>query len=307
MDLPKHELEAVSAYLSLPSGDTHYEIAGPDSAPTVVLVSGATLPMAVWLPLTRQLNTRGIRTVRYDLPGRGHTPLSGSSGDFEAHLTQLDDLLSAIGECTPLHLIGLASGALVAAEYGARHPGQISSCTLIAPDGAETSFTLRERMLSHPFVGPLLFRLVGRKSLLARVPRYSEREEIRSLVTDLLLFSLTSPDFAQAVATTVRTFPLHNGETVYERLSAVDVPSCIVWGEEDLITPPHAAPLMQTLFGEASVHLFPTSGHLPFIDQPERAAELISEHILSAGSRRHCGDNGTDRHPDPENRGQASL
>ena len=76
MNLTSDSIAQTATRLPLPSGETHADITGPPTGPTLIMVPGATLPMAVWLPLSEPLNLRGIRTVRYDLPGRGHTPLS---------------------------------------------------------------------------------------------------------------------------------------------------------------------------------------------------------------------------------------
>ena len=277
MNLTSDSIAQTATRLPLPSGETHADITGPPTGPTLIMVPGATLPMAVWLPLSEPLNLRGIRTVRYDLPGRGHTPLDHRQGSFEEHLTQLHELILSVANGAPLHLAGLASGALVVAEYANRFPGTIASCTLVAPDGAETTFTVRERLLSNRLIGPVLFRLIGKKSLLKRVPRYSDRVDIQTQVRCLLEFSLQAPGFS--------TFPLHNGEQVYTRFAKSETATLVAWGDNDHITPPHAVPLMRSLFGETSVSVFRGSGHLPFFDNPEQASELVASLITSSQPR----------------------
>jgi pimeloyl-ACP methyl ester carboxylesterase len=264
-------------------GTTHYQRVGADARPVVVLVSGATLPMGIWEPLVGPLVAVGFQILRYDLPGRGYTPLDGLGADFQAHLEQLEQLLSGLGLVGPVHMLGVASGALVVAEFAARNPSRVSHVCLIAPDGAATRFTLTERVLSLPLIGRLLFRSSAQRTLLARVPRYSSRTHVQAFIRDQLLFSLSSPGFHEGVLATVRTFPLHQGEEVYRRLARTGIPTCVVWGAQDPITPPRAADLMRTLFGKDAVQVLEGVGHLPFAEEPGAVAALVAKRFR-AGS-----------------------
>lgn len=267
------------SFLLHPAGRTHYHRIGSDDDPVVVLVSGATLPMAVWEPLVAPLVARGFQIIRYDLPGRGHTPLEGLGSNFQAHLDQLHHLLDGLSIHQPVYLVGLASGALVVAAYTVKHRQQVSHVCLIAPDGAATRFTLAERLLSTSFIGSLLFRFSARRTLFARATRYSSRIDIQTFVRKLLDFSLRSTGFYEAALATIRTFPLHYGEVQYKRLAESGVPACIIWGSEDSITPPNAAETMNKLFGEKTLHILENVGHLPFVEEPALIAAILEHHF----------------------------
>ncbi len=270
-----------SKYSFMPhiTGRTHYHRIGPDNGPIVVMVSGATLPMAVWKPLVTPLVDSGFQIVLYDLPGRGHTPLEGLGISFQAHLDQLHSLIDGLKIRQPIHLIGLASGALIVAAYTKINREQISHICLIAPDGASTRFTFKERLLTIPILGMLIFQFTVKRTLFARVPRYSSREDIQSFVRNLLEFSLGCPGFNDAVLATVRTFPLHHGEELYRRLEKFRVPTCIIWGSDDDITPSDAAGSLRTIFGENAIHILQNVGHLPFVEDPLTVANLIEHHF----------------------------
>jgi len=270
-----------SKYSFLPhiTGRTHYHKVGSDNGPVVIMVSGATLPMTVWKPLVIPLVDSGFQIVLYDLPGRGHTPLEGLGASFKAHLDQLHSLIDGLEIQQPIHLIGLASGALIVAAYTELNRAQVSRICLIAPDGASTRFTFKERLLSIPILGMLLIKFTVQRTLFARVPRYSSREDIQSFVRNLLDFSFRCPGFNDAVLATIRTFPLHHGERLYRRLAKLDVPTCIVWGGDDYITPPDAAGSLLAIFGEGALHILQNVGHLPFVEDPLTVATLIKNHF----------------------------
>jgi pimeloyl-ACP methyl ester carboxylesterase len=246
------------------------------------MVSGATLPLGVWAPIVVPLVDSGFQVIRYDLPGRGHTPAKGLGTSFQAHLEQLHGLLEGLHLHEPVRLIGLASGALVVAAYTAMHRARVSHTCLIAPDGSSTRFTLAERLLAAPILGKLLFRFTAQRTLLGRVPRYSPRVDIQAFVRGLLDFSLRSPDFHEAVLSTVRTFPLHHGEDLYLKLAESEVPTLVVWGREDRITPSDAAAALGAMFGEDSLRILENVGHLPFVEDPAFVAALLERHFSDA-------------------------
>jgi pimeloyl-ACP methyl ester carboxylesterase len=269
-------------FVSHPTGTSHYDRAGPDGRPVVVMVSGATLPLDVWGPIVAPLVEAGFQVIRYDLPGRGHTPAEGLGASFEAHLDQLHGLLDGLHVEGPVRLIGLASGALVVAAYTARHPARVSHACLVAPDGAATRFTLAERLLAAPFIGKLLFRFTARRTLLGRVPRYSPHPDIQAFVRELLVFSMRAPGFHQGVLSTVRTFPLHHGEALYLKLAESGTPTLVVWGRGDRITPSGAAVSLGAMFGADSVRVLEGVGHLPFVEDPAAVVGLLKRHFSAA-------------------------
>lgn len=271
-------IDAKYSFLQHLAGRTHYHRDGPGDGCVVVMVCGATLPLAVWEPLAQVLVDLGFQIVRYDLPGRGHTPLDGLGADFRSHIDQLRLLIEGLGIQRPVRLIGLASGALIVAAYAAGNRARVSHVGLIAPDGAVTHLTLAERLLSTP-LGAALLRITNRRTLFARVPRYSSRLETQAFVGDLLSFNLHSSGFHDAVLETIRTFPLHDGHAHYQRLSQAGVPTCVIWGRDDDITPPEGAGIMSAMFGEASLHILENVGHLPFVEEPETVAKLLANHF----------------------------
>lgn len=256
-------------------GLTRLVVDGPAHGPPIVLVCGATLTHEIWAPLVEPLVRAGQRVVRYDLPGRGQTPLGPRGAGFEAHLAQLHAVVAALQPSPPVRLVGLASGALIAAACAARQPEQIGAVGLIAPDGAATHFTWRERLLAQPGIGEVLLPRLAQRTLLARVPRYSRDAATQVRVRQVLTASMRSPGFVTGVLATMRDFPLREGERVYRQLADSRVPTTVVWGAEDGITPPQAAPLFTAWFGSAAVHLMPGTGHLPFVEHPDQVADWL--------------------------------
>src|SRR5215470_12394890 len=62
---------ATSRFVRLHDGVTEYEVSGPDTGRTVVLLSGATVPYYLWDPTRAALAGSGFHVLRYNYYGRG--------------------------------------------------------------------------------------------------------------------------------------------------------------------------------------------------------------------------------------------
>lgn len=62
---------APGRFIRLSDGVTHFDVAGPDSARTVVLVHGFSVPLYIWDSTAAALVSAGYRVLRYDEYGRG--------------------------------------------------------------------------------------------------------------------------------------------------------------------------------------------------------------------------------------------
>ena len=267
------------SFLRHSGGQTHFQRVGPESGELVVLVPGATLPLAVWEPLVPLLVESGFQVLRYDLPGRGYSsPLARPAG-LESDVEQIDALLHELAAERPVDLVGLASGALSAAAYASAHPERVRRMALIAPDGVATHLSFMGRLFLAPVVGDLVSATFADRILLARATRYSAREDVRGFVRELLLFALRGEHYRREVLAYARALPLHDAEAYYRRLAATGIAVQIVWGSEDRITPVEAAEPMRAIFGSDPVVVLAGVGHLPFVEEPSRVARLLTEHF----------------------------
>lgn len=62
-----------------------------------------------------------------------------------------------------------------------------------------------------------------------------------------------------------------------EALGHVRVPTLLVWGAQDEVTPPHVAHEFESLIEDSKLVFFEQCGHAPPIEQPERFAQTLRE------------------------------
>ena len=66
---------------------------------------------------------------------------------------------------------------------------------------------------------------------------------------------------------------------MYRQLSKLNIPTCIIWGSLDCITPSNAADTLTTFFGKDNLHILQNVGHLPFVEDSLTVAALIENHF----------------------------
>lgn len=162
---------------------------GDESAPTLVLVGGATWSMDWWeADLCRRIAARGRRVIRYDARDTGQSTFypAGAPGYTGADLA--GDVLEILDhlDIASAHLVGLSMGGAIIQRIALERPDRAASLTLIAttpvaPTGEnlpgptarlqevfaaerpEPDWGDREAVISHivedarPFAGPETF------------------------------------------------------------------------------------------------------------------------------------------------------
>ena len=113
--------------LARPDATIRYWTGGPDDAPTVVFLHGATLDHRAWHPQTDALRRR-FRVVAPDLRGHG-----SSTGRFDFDRA-VQDVLALLDHLPgpPVVLVGLSLGANIAQEVIRRRPDLVRG--LVAAD-----------------------------------------------------------------------------------------------------------------------------------------------------------------------------
>ena len=108
---------------------------GPETGQTVVMVHGFTTPYFVWDYNVNKLINAGFRVFRYDHYGRGFSDRPDVAYDRDLYDQLLIELLQKLNIKTPVHLVGLSMGGAICVVFADRHPGMVSSVSLIAPAG----------------------------------------------------------------------------------------------------------------------------------------------------------------------------
>ena len=129
---------APGKFVRLSDGVTHYELLGPDSGATVVLVHGFSVPYYIWDSTAVALSNRGYRVLRYDEYGRGWSDRPKIAYDAAMYDRQVGELLDSLHIAGPVHLAGVSMGGWVTGTFAGRHPDRVRSLILVDPVAGES-------------------------------------------------------------------------------------------------------------------------------------------------------------------------
>lgn len=238
----------------------HAEVFGADGAPTIVLAHGWTCAIAFWHYQVRDLMS-DFRVVAYDQRGHGRSQ-SPRNGEFTAAALS-DDLQAVLDACLPAGercvLAGHSMGGQTVVSWAGRHAAEVRNRVAAAAliDTGMGDLAEHTRVL-HPQWADGLFQVLGPRLFASTLPtpRVSTPLSYRAV-----RYVALSPDARPAhIAFTERLYndcpPRTRGGfgrmfpqlDLYDSLRALDVPTVVIVGALDRLTPPwHAHRMAEIL------------------------------------------------------------
>jgi pimeloyl-ACP methyl ester carboxylesterase len=273
------------SFIELSDGVTHYELTGPDEGDTVVLVGGLTVPLFYWDSLTSQLHTQGLRTLTYSGYGRGYSDRVRADYDETMFLRQLTELTVALGLIRPHHVVGTSMGALVAMTYASQHPTSISTLTLVGPAGLLRPRTSQALLLGTDRLARFIGKRFGRRWLedhLGHEIRDPGRAvELGAMVRDAYRYEGS----LYALFSTLRRYPLFGRAELFRHTGALGVPTMLIWGDDDHVTPIDRLDEARELLDAQQCHVIEQCGHMAPFERPHDVADLIAAFTTSRVER----------------------
>lgn len=255
------------ASIATARGRIGYLEAGGGGETPIIFLHGVGSDKSVWRPQLEYFG-KSRRALAFDYPGYGESePIEGATrDDYAAAIIAALDAL-AIGKA---HVCGLSLGGVVAIAMHAKASQRCAS--LIIAD----SFAV------HPDGQAIHDRSVAASEAMTM----RELGEARSGV---LLGSAATGELKSEVIETMAaihptTYRL-GAAAVWladqrDRAAAIDVPTLILVGDEDGITPPALSQELAKLISGSRVEIIERSGHLANAEQPQ-AFNIAIESFLS--------------------------
>lgn len=275
--------------------------AGPEDAPTLVFVHGFSLDLTIWHFQWTGLG--GLRCIVYDQRGHGR---SGRAADLSLATMGRDigAVLDAVTGDEPVVLVGHSLGAMAilsAAEAGVLGD-RVAGVALI---GAASSDLLRGALGS--ITGMLRPRLGTFATAARRVDRLrravlASPTDVAGMLTRLTQFGDDPPPnlvdhvvgLAAHASSDVWTDGLTNLMEVDLRhaIAKLAVPTLVIVGEQDRITPPAAAVELVGSLPDGRLAVISGAGHLPMLERPQDVNDHLrafASEVLPAPAKRKRG------------------
>jgi len=268
---------AAGSFVHLSDGFTHYELAGPETGRTVVLVHGFSVPYYLWDQTFDPLVKAGFRVLRYDLYGRGFSDRPHVHYNADLYDRQLEELLAALHLDTPVSIVGASMGGPIAVTFAARHPERVRALALLDP--AHSTGEPLPWQISMPVVGEYAACVYlvpslpgGQRDDFVHPERFSDYfakypEQMRY------------KGFRRAILSTVRDYLSSDVRADFRRVGASHKPVFLLWGKLDKDVPFALSKDVLEEIPQAEFHPLEDAGHVGFYESPEVVNPLLVEFL----------------------------
>lgn len=236
-----------------------YDVQGPEDAPWLVLVHGFPFTRALWDAQAPAL-ARRFRVLTYDLRGMGESALGPAPQPLEAYV---DDLLALMSELdiAGAGLAGLSMGGYIALRAVERAPERfwaLALCDTRAEADTNEGKLGRAAGIRALHEGRVEAFVDGLLPKLLRHPETPVGEALRAM-----MLGNGAAGMANALAAMM-------GRTdTTGALDDFDLPTLVLVGSDDALTPPSAAEAMAARIAGARLEVLPGAGHVSNLEAPE--------------------------------------
>lgn len=261
------------AFVQLAEGELHYQLDGPQGAPVLVLSNSLGTDLHMWDAQVPAF-AEHFRVLRLDTRGHGRslvTPGPYSIAQLGGDVLALLDAL----EIRQAHFCGLSMGGLIGQWLGinaGERLGKLVVCNTAAKigepsvwnprietvlrDGAAAMVALRDASIARWFTADFA----------------QAHPEQAGKITDML--AATSPQGYAANCAAVRDADLR------EQLGAIKVPTLVISGSEDAVTPPSGGHFIQARVAGAEYAEF-YAAHLSNVQAGDAFSERVLQFLLA--------------------------
>jgi pimeloyl-ACP methyl ester carboxylesterase len=239
-----------------------YELTGPKDAPLVTLVHGFPFSRALWKGQLPALKKK-FRVLSYDLRGMGATTLGYTPALLEAYVDDLFGLLNWIG-VRRTALVGLSMGGYISLRAIQKAPERVWALGLC--DTRAESDPEAARLGRH--AGLETLRIKGVRAFVdGMLPKLLSPDTLKrrpAIVAGLRRMMLRSPEKGVANALIALAGRTDSSPHLHE----IKVPTLILVGEEDAVTPPELSRSMARAIPKAKLQVLKGAGHCSNLEQP---------------------------------------
>jgi 3-oxoadipate enol-lactonase len=247
-----------------------YDEAGGGEKMPVVFLHGVGSDKSVWRPQLAHFGQER-RTVGFDYPGYGESDPAPGGTTRDDYAAAIASAMSALG-IGKAHICGLSLGGIVAIAI---HDAASDICA---------SLVLADSFASHPDGQAIYERSVAASENM-RVFAESRVDVLLAQPADPAVRSEVIETMSRIDPAAYRT----GAQAVWladqaERADAIRVPTLVVCGEQDRITPPALSTSLTRMIPGAHYEPIERAGHLSNLEQPDAFNTIVGAFIRGVDS-----------------------
>jgi pimeloyl-ACP methyl ester carboxylesterase len=236
---------------------------GGSGAPVLVLHHSIGNPG--WMPFYETL-AQSFEVTVPDLPGYGQS----ERPEWARHPRDLAILFHQLLDkqgLDSLAIVGLGFGGWIAAEMATMHQSRISSLVIVGAPGVQ------------PEDGEILDQMLVDYHEYVQAGFHDESKYTAEFGAEVGPELRELWDFSREMTARLSWKPYMYSRELPHLLQEVQTPTLLVWGDDDRIVPISAGHIYERSLPNARLVTVEASGHFVDFEQPERLAQLVTEHL----------------------------
>jgi pimeloyl-ACP methyl ester carboxylesterase len=165
-----------------------------------------------------------------------------------------------------VNLLGNSLGGHVALVYVLKHPERVKSLTLTGSSG------LFENAMGDSYPKRGDYEYIKNKTALTF---YDPAMATTALVDEVFEITRNRLKVIKIIALAKSAIRNNLGE----ELNQIKVPTCLIWGKNDTVTPPFVAEEFKKLIPQSELHFIDKCGHAPMMEVPQEFNEILSSFL----------------------------
>jgi pimeloyl-ACP methyl ester carboxylesterase len=263
----------------------HYQEAGDEKAPTLILIHGFISSNLIWSDVLLPLAMAGFRVIAPDLPGYGYSDKPRDADyTIESQARAVLGLMNRL-KIDKASIVGASYGGAIAAAMALDYPQKVERLVLV---GAVTNDEPKKKLLLRisrlPIIGdivtPLFLgsRCVLRKRTEQMYRRIGQPIDERKLEARHHL--LATANVHRAMLRTARRW---SAERIERNAKLISQPTLLIWGDQDTHIPIKEAFLLRNTIPNNRLIIFRNTGHLPPTECPEQFVKVVAQFLSEPG------------------------
>ena len=266
-----------SRFIDVDGIRVHYQEAGDENAPALILIHGFASSTLVWSKVFLRLALEGYRVIAVDMLGYGYSA-KPKNGEYTiaGQAKLLTRLLDCLGITRAL-FVGSSYGGAVAATCALDYPERVEKLVLVGTvnNNRPLAFKLM-RVFGSPVVGDVVSPLLigSRRLLRRRMKRVYDRHEwvLDERRVEARHLPLRAAGTQRAIIRTVRRW---DAERISRDAHLISKPTLLLWGENDLEIPLADGERLHAAIPGSRLIVFLNCGHLPHEEYPEAFTNVV--------------------------------